>query len=186
MPKVRKGKPKTSRKKKLSKSDKPEDLEASAAPKQSLFRTDVSFAKLGLTNWIVQTCLKLGMDYPTDIQAMCIPHVLAGKNVAGHARTGSGKTACYSMPILHLGHVILPLCRLREGMRRRKALENSFRHHLSKDPYGVFALILVPVRELAFQVTENFRAMGQAINVTVGHRDPCHFGAPKLLRSCLG
>eukprot|EP00438_Fugacium_kawagutii_P024046 Skav212909 [mRNA] locus=scaffold374:179912:180340:- [translate_table: standard] len=81
------------------------------------------------------------MTYPTDIQTMCIPHVLAGKNLAGNARTGSGKTACYSMPILH---------------------------HLSKDPYGVFALILVPVRELAFQVTENFRAMGQAINVKVG------------------
>ena len=110
-------------------------------PKQSLFQTDASFVRLGLANWIVQTCGKLGMNYPTDIQAMCIPHVLAGKNLAGNARTGSGKTACYSMPILH---------------------------HLSKDPYGVFALVLVPVRELAFQVTENFRAMGQSINVKVG------------------
>eukprot|EP00435_Cladocopium_sp_Y103_P013203 s4958_g3.t1 len=109
--------------------------------KQTLFQTNASFSKLGLAKWIVQTCAKLGMNYPTDIQAMCIPDVLAGKNLAGNARTGSGKTACYSMPILH---------------------------HLSKDPYGVFALILVPVRELAFQVTENFRAMGQAINVKVG------------------
>ena len=109
--------------------------------KQTLFQTNASFSKLGLAKWIVQTCAKLGMNYPTDIQAMCIPAVLAGKNLAGNARTGSGKTACYSMPILH---------------------------HLSKDPYGVFALILVPVRELAFQVTENFRAMGQAINVKVG------------------
>lgn len=117
------------------------DANQAQAPKQSLFQTSASFSKLGLANWIVQTCTKLGMDYPTDIQAMCIPDVLAGKNLAGNARTGSGKTACYSMPILH---------------------------HLSKDPYGVFALILVPVRELAFQVTENFRAMGQAINVKVG------------------
>ena len=115
--------------------------QAHEAPKQSLFQTSASFSKLGLANWIVQTCTKLGMNYPTDIQAMCIPDVLAGKNLAGNARTGSGKTACYSMPILH---------------------------HLSKDPYGVFALILVPVRELAFQVTENFRAMGQGINVKVG------------------
>lgn len=117
------------------------DANQAQAPKQSLFQTSASFSKLGLANWIVQTCTKLGMNYPTDIQAMCIPDVLAGKNLAGNARTGSGKTACYSMPILH---------------------------HLSKDPYGVFALILVPVRELAFQVTENFRAMGQAINVKVG------------------
>ena len=108
MPTLRKVK--TSRKKKLSSKSvgaKPEGLEASAAPKQSLFQTDVSFAKLGLTNWIVQTCAKLGMDHPTDIQAMCIPHVLAKKNLAGNARTGSGKTACYSMPILPLGPCVL-------------------------------------------------------------------------------
>ena len=91
---------------------------------QKLFQTNTSFAKLGLAKWIVDTCGKLGMNYPTDIQAMAIPPVLSGKNIAGNARTGSGKTACYSLPILH---------------------------HLSKDPYGVFALILVPVRELAFQ-----------------------------------
>mmetsp|Transcript_16251 Transcript_16251/g.38387 ORF Transcript_16251/g.38387 Transcript_16251/m.38387 type:complete len:499 (+) Transcript_16251:54-1550(+) len=108
---------------------------------QTLFQKDTSFAKLGLAKWIVDTCGKLGMNYPTDIQAMAIPTVLAGKNMAGNARTGSGKTACYSLPILH---------------------------HLSKDPYGVFALILVPVRELAFQVAENFRAMGQSIHVSVG------------------
>lgn len=52
---------------------------------------------------------------------------------------------------------------------------DSLRHHLSKDPYGVFALVLVPVRELAFQVTENFRAMSQAINVTVGRSDPMNY-----------
>ena len=112
-----------------------------AEPEQKLFQTNTSFAKLGLAKWIVDTCGKLGMNYPTDIQAMAIPPVLSGKNIAGNARTGSGKTACYSLPILH---------------------------SLSKDPYGVFALILVPVRELAFQVADNFRAMGQAINVSVG------------------
>lgn len=108
---------------------------------QQLFQTDASFAKLGLARWLVQTCDKLGMHYPTTIQVMCIPHVLAGKNLAGNARTGSGKTACYCLPILH---------------------------QLSKDPYGVFALVLTPVRELAFQVTDNFRALGQSINVQVG------------------
>lgn len=110
-------------------------------PEQKLFRTNTSFSKLGLAKWIVDTCGKLGMNYPTDIQAMAIPPVLSGKNIAGNARTGSGKTACYSLPILHF---------------------------LSKDPYGIFALILVPVRELAFQVADNFRAMGQAIHVSVG------------------
>ena len=126
-----------------------QDIQAEAETKdepakeepQKLFQTNTSFAKLGLAKWIVDTCGKLGMNYPTDIQVMAIPPVLSGKNIAGNARTGSGKTACYSLPILH---------------------------HLSKDPYGIFALILVPVRELAFQVADNFRAMGQAIRVSVG------------------
>merc|ERR1719284_513682 len=91
------------------------------------------------------------MHYPTDIQVMCIPHVLAGKNLAGNARTGSGMTACYCLPILH---------------------------HLSKDPYGVFMLILTPVRELAFQISENFRALGQSIGIqvaeVVGGREMLH------------
>ncbi|CAE8710346.1 unnamed protein product, partial [Polarella glacialis] len=109
--------------------------------KQSLFQTGTSFSKLGLARWLAESCEKLGMHHPTDIQVMSIPHILAGKNIAGNARTGSGKTAAYCLPILH---------------------------HLSKDPYGVFALVLCPVRELAYQVTENFRALGQGIGIQVG------------------
>eukprot|EP00933_Yihiella_yeosuensis_P053224 TRINITY_DN5140_c3_g1_i1.p1 TRINITY_DN5140_c3_g1~~TRINITY_DN5140_c3_g1_i1.p1 ORF type:complete len:576 (+),score=115.46 TRINITY_DN5140_c3_g1_i1:73-1728(+) len=110
-------------------------------PPQELFKANMVFSQLGLSRWLVEACGKLGMHHPTDIQAMCIPPVLAGKTVAGNAKTGSGKTACYCLPILH---------------------------HLSKDPYGVYALILIPVRELAFQITESFKALGQGINVQVG------------------
>jgi len=105
-----------------------------------MFQLDSSFAKLGLAQWLVETCESLGMRYPTDVQVMCIPPVLAGRNVAGNAKTGSGKTACYVLPTLH---------------------------HLSKDPYGVFCVVLTPVRELAFQVSENFRALGANIGVKV-------------------
>jgi len=110
------------------------------ATKPSIFKKDTSFAELGLSRWIVDNCEKLGMRWPTDIQAMCIPPVIAGKNIAGNAKTGSGKTACYCLPILH---------------------------YLSQDPYGVFALVVLPVRELAFQVSDNFRALGRSINVSV-------------------
>lgn len=117
----------------------------------SVSETHTSFAKLGLARWLVDSCGKLGMHYPTDIQVMAIPHVLAGRNIAGNAKTGSGKTACYCLPTLH---------------------------HLSKDPYGVFALVLTPVRELAFQVSENFRALGKSIEVkvaeVVGGREMMH------------
>jgi ATP-dependent RNA helicase DDX49/DBP8 len=114
--------------------------EGTSSSSTSLFQKSSSFSKLGLARWLTEGCEKLGMHYPTDVQVMCIPPILAGRNVAGNAKTGSGKTACYCLPILH---------------------------HLSKDPYGVFALILTPVRELAFQVSENFRALGKGIGVKV-------------------
>jgi len=97
-----------------------------------------SFAQLGLAPWLVKSCEKLGMRYPTAIQSMCIPPILAGRNVAGNAKTGSGKTACYCLPTLH---------------------------YLSQDPFGIFTLVLLPVRELAFQVSENFKALGKGISV---------------------
>eukprot|EP00746_Dinoflagellata_sp_MGD_P034386 gnl/MRDRNA2_/MRDRNA2_182164_c0_seq1.p1 gnl/MRDRNA2_/MRDRNA2_182164_c0~~gnl/MRDRNA2_/MRDRNA2_182164_c0_seq1.p1 ORF type:complete len:531 (+),score=110.92 gnl/MRDRNA2_/MRDRNA2_182164_c0_seq1:109-1701(+) len=107
---------------------------------EGLFRKDSSFAKLGLAKWLIESCQQMGMHYPTEIQVQSIPHILAGKHVAGNAKTGSGKTACYCLPTLH---------------------------RLSQDPYGVFTLVLTPVRELAFQVSENFRALGTAIKVSV-------------------
>eukprot|EP00747_Dinoflagellata_sp_TGD_P218810 gnl/TRDRNA2_/TRDRNA2_91015_c0_seq1.p1 gnl/TRDRNA2_/TRDRNA2_91015_c0~~gnl/TRDRNA2_/TRDRNA2_91015_c0_seq1.p1 ORF type:complete len:555 (+),score=122.26 gnl/TRDRNA2_/TRDRNA2_91015_c0_seq1:82-1746(+) len=115
----------------------------SSSPKMlssGLFQTSTSFAKLGLARWLAESCERMGMRYPTDVQVLCIPPVLAGKNIVGNAKTGSGKTACYCLPTLH---------------------------HLSKDPYGIFSLVLTPVRELAFQVADNFRALGGAIGVQV-------------------
>eukprot|EP00927_Polykrikos_kofoidii_P057526 TRINITY_DN51666_c0_g1_i1.p1 TRINITY_DN51666_c0_g1~~TRINITY_DN51666_c0_g1_i1.p1 ORF type:complete len:554 (-),score=93.77 TRINITY_DN51666_c0_g1_i1:23-1684(-) len=116
-----------------------------------LFQVGTTFAKLGLAPWLVSACENMGMNYPTDIQAMSIPHVLAGKNVAGNAKTGSGKTACFCLPSLH---------------------------HLSKDPYGIFILVVTPVRELSFQIAENYKALGVSIGVevteVVGGRDMMH------------
>lgn len=62
---------------------------------------------------------------PTPIQENCIPAILEGKDIIGCARTGSGKTLTFALPILQ---------------------------KLAEDPYGIFALILTPTRELAYQV----------------------------------
>lgn len=107
---------------------------------EEMFVKDTTFLKLGLSRALSSTCEKLGMLHPTDVQAMCLPPVLRGKNVAGNAKTGSGKTACYCLPILH---------------------------QLAQDPYGIFALVLTPVRELAYQVADNFRALGNSVGVSV-------------------
>jgi ATP-dependent RNA helicase DDX49/DBP8 len=92
-----------------------------------------SFRDLGLSEWLDKVCTSLGMNHPTVVQRGCIPAILQGRDVIGVAHTGSGKTAAFALPILQ---------------------------RLSKDPYGVFALVLTPTRELAFQLADQFRALG--------------------------
>ncbi|VDK75275.1 unnamed protein product, partial [Anisakis simplex] len=57
-----------------------------------------------------------------DFQANCIPQTLAGKDILGCAKTGTGKTLAFALPILN---------------------------QLAVDPYGIYALVLTPTRELA-------------------------------------
>lgn len=66
-----------------------------------------------------------GLRHPTPIQTNCIPHILSGEDCIGCAKTGSGKTLAFALPILQ---------------------------KLCEESYGIFALVLTPTRELAFQV----------------------------------
>ncbi|MCC6347553.1 MAG: DEAD/DEAH box helicase [Nitrospirales bacterium] len=76
-----------------------------------------------------------GFSTPTPIQAQAIPPVLTGRDLMGLAQTGTGKTAAFALPILH---------RLMHGGRRH-----------------VRALIIAPTRELAEQINEAIRSLGQ-------------------------
>eukprot|EP00887_Chlorella_sp_A99_P002763 scaffold6.g2763.t1 len=97
-----------------------------------------SFRDLGLSEWLDKVCQSLGMREPTTVQRGTIPAVLAGRDVIGVAHTGSGKTAAFALPILQ---------------------------RLAKDPFGVFALVLTPTRELAFQLADQFRALGAGMSL---------------------
>lgn len=89
-------------------------------------KTEVNnFLDLKLNQWLADQCKTIGVKKPTPIQENCIPQILAGKDCIGCAKTGSGKTLAFALPILQ---------------------------KLCDDPYGIFALILTPTRELAFQV----------------------------------
>mmetsp|Transcript_935 Transcript_935/g.2190 ORF Transcript_935/g.2190 Transcript_935/m.2190 type:complete len:700 (+) Transcript_935:147-2246(+) len=97
-----------------------------------------TFEGLGISEWLASTCFQLGMIVPTAVQRACIPATLAGKNIIGSAPTGSGKTAAFALPIL-----------------------NS----LAQDMYGVYAVVLTPTRELAFQIGDQFNALGAPIQL---------------------
>ncbi|MCW3167269.1 DEAD/DEAH box helicase [Chryseobacterium sp. 09-1422] len=95
----------------------------------------MSFESLGLSSNIIHSVKKLGYLKPFPIQEQAIPVILQGKDLVGIAQTGSGKTACFVMPIL-------------------EKLQNA---ELKKDR-NVQVLVLVPTRELAIQIDEVFRA----------------------------
>ncbi|XP_012063781.1 PREDICTED: probable ATP-dependent RNA helicase DDX47 [Atta cephalotes] len=98
----------------------------------------ITWKDLGLVDTLCKTCLDLKWKEPTKIQQEAIPLTLQGKDVIGLAETGSGKTAAFALPIL------------------QALLEN---------PQRYFALILTPTRELAFQISEQFDALGSSIGV---------------------
>lgn len=83
------------------------------------FKSTLSFAQLGLASWLSNALKAMSITSPSEIQTKCIPQILSGKDVIGGAKTGSGKTAAFALPILQ---------------------------KLSEDPYGVFAVILTPTR----------------------------------------
>lgn len=92
-----------------------------------------SFAELGLEPYLVRALGSLSISLPTEVQTACIPPVLSGLDCIASAQTGSGKTLAFGLPILQ---------------------------HLSQDPYGIFAVVLTPTRELAFQIHDQFKAIG--------------------------
>jgi ATP-dependent RNA helicase RhlE len=96
------------------------------------------FTALGLAPALAQAAAELGFTVPTPIQLQAIPAILGGSDVLATAQTGSGKTAAYVLPLLQ---------RLQGGTRHT--------------PRRVRALVLVPTRELAAQVGEVVRSLGQ-------------------------
>ena len=103
----------------------------------------VTFAELGLREEIQRAIADAGYVHPTPIQAQAIPVVLDGKDVVGIAQTGTGKTAGFTLPMLH---------RLAAG-RARARMPRS--------------LILSPTRELATQISASFETYGKHLNLTM-------------------
>lgn len=98
--------------------------------------TIVTFSDFGLHPSLLQAIAETGYTSPTPIQAAAIPLVLDGRDVMGAAQTGTGKTAAFTLPILHR---LMPLANTSASPAR----------------HPVRALILAPTRELADQVYQS-------------------------------
>jgi ATP-dependent RNA helicase RhlE len=104
--------------------------------------SSMTFDELKLAPAILKAVLEQGYETPTPIQAQAIPVVLEGHDLLGGAQTGTGKTAAFTLPMLH---------KLSKGPGKT----NKF----GKD--GIAALVLTPTRELAAQVEESIRTYGK-------------------------
>ena len=104
-------------------------------------RSPGGFAALGLRDELIRTTSALGYEEPTPIQREAIPHMLTGRDLLGQAATGTGKTAAFALPIL-----------------------NAIEPGAEASPS---ALVVVPTRELAVQVSEAMFKYGSEQRVKV-------------------
>jgi ATP-dependent RNA helicase RhlE len=107
-----------------------------------------SFRSLGVSTEVEQALDARGITAPFRIQTLVIPDAIAGRDVLGQAPTGSGKTLAFGLPIVE---------------------------RLSADEKAPAALVLVPTRELALQVTEEITKLGAPRGIRVG---AAYGGAP--------
>ena len=105
----------------------------------------MSFESLGLIEPLLKAVAETGYTTPTPIQAQAIPAVLAGGDLLAGAQTGTGKTAGFTLPLLH------------------KLSTSSVAPTTGKRP--IRALILTPTRELAAQVEESVRLYGKYLPI---------------------
>ncbi len=106
----------------------------------------MTFDDLNLAPAILKAVHEQGYDTPTPIQAQAIPAVLAGHDLLAGAQTGTGKTAAFTLPLLH---------RLSLSSAPKSKFGNK----------GLRALVLTPTRELAAQVEESVREYGKYLDL---------------------
>ncbi|CAK9289951.1 unnamed protein product [Gordionus sp. m RMFG-2023] len=97
-----------------------------------------TFQSLGVNDVLIESCKSLNWETPTKIQIEAIPAALQGKDIIGLAETGSGKTGAFAIPILQ---------------------------NLLSNPQRLFALVLTPTRELAFQICQQFEGLGASFGL---------------------
>ena len=106
----------------------------------------MNFDELNLAPAILKAVREQGYDTPTPIQAQAIPAVLAGHDLLAGAQTGTGKTAAFTLPMLH-------------KLSMSRSATNRF------GVFGIRALVLTPTRELAAQVEESVRTYGKHLQL---------------------
>ena len=104
----------------------------------------MKFSELELIEPLLNAVKEMKYDIPSPIQEQAIPAIISGRDIFGCAKTGTGKTAAFALPILQKLYL---------------------RDESEKYPRTIKALILAPTRELAIQINETFEAINPQVNL---------------------
>jgi superfamily II DNA/RNA helicase len=126
---------------------------AQDAPEDT-YGTEHTFESLGIEKRLVQTLTEQGITTAFPIQAMTIADALAGRDVCGKAKTGSGKTLGFGLPML-------------QRIAAELAGPDGEVQQLAGGPASPRGLVLLPTRELAVQVHEVLATLGEALGLRV-------------------
>jgi len=105
----------------------------------------MKFEDYRISSEIKQNLEKLGFKRPTDIQYKSITPILRGEDVLAIAQTGTGKTAAFAIPVLHL-------------------VQENKKHARTE---GIKCVVMVPTRELAIQITDVFQQISEGTNIQI-------------------
>ncbi|MGI2181289.1 DEAD/DEAH box helicase [Shewanella oncorhynchi] len=120
-------------------------------PELSSSPESLTFAELGLNSALLKA-LPASLKHPTKVQQLAIPAILAGRDLLALAQTGSGKTLAFGLPLLQ--QLLLQQQTELQGAK-------------SVPPSNALALVLVPTRELALQVTEALQAVASQLSASL-------------------
>lgn len=124
--------------------------------------TENTFESLALSAEILSALQDAGYSKPTDIQQAAIPVALTGKDIMATAQTGTGKTAAFALPLLHV---------LQQAAHKKSAASteqsNTTTKARGRDRTAVRGLILTPTRELAQQIESNLQIYGKNLELRI-------------------
>jgi ATP-dependent RNA helicase RhlE len=103
----------------------------------------MKFEDYRISGTVKRNLAEMGFRRPTDIQYKAIPPILKGEDLLAIAQTGTGKTAAFAIPIIHLLH------------ENKRSMRSE----------GIKCLVMEPTRELAKQIAESFEAIGRGTRV---------------------
>lgn len=112
--------------------------------------SEAPFLLLGVDTWLAEALRALSIVNPTEVQQICIPKIIAQYDVIAAAKTGSGKTAAFAVPILN---------------------------DLGREPRGLFAVILTPTRFglplIVNSIVQGAGYSNKRANTSIGKGDTC-------------